>query len=312
VIRRHALVLAASAVAVPRAVRAQSAPASLKVGVLPAEVAGEMFYGIDEGFFKKADLDVSLEFFTNGAAIAAGIASGALDAGISDMLSIISAHARGVPFVYVAPGLVESESAPVFGFIVRANSGIQTAKDFNGKTIAVNGLKNISQIPTEAWIDRNGGDSKTVKWVELPFPAMGPAIAQGTIDAGLPNEPVLSGAVAQGLRSIFMTKNSIAPVYLLSGWVTTQDWVRRNPGPAARFAAAIREIAAWVNKNAAASAPILSKYTKIPPEVIEHMHRGQFAERFDVALMQPVIEASVTYGVISKSFPASELFVNPR
>lgn len=311
-IRGHALTLAAAAlVAAPRVARAQ-ALTSLKVGVLPAEVCGQVFYGIDEGFFKKAELDVGLEFFTNGAAIAAGIASGALDFGISDMLSIISAHSRGVPFVYIAPGLVESERAPVFGFIVRGNSDIQTAKDFNNKTIAVNGLKNISHIPTQAWIDRNGGDSKTVKWVEMPFPAMAPAIVQGTIDAGLPNEPVLSQAVAQGLRSIFMTRNSIAPVYLLSGWVTTSDWMRRNATAAAKVATALRETAAWANKNTAAASPSLAKYTKISPEVIERMHRGTFAERFDPAIMQPVIEASVTYGVIAKSFPASELFSAAR
>ena len=30
---------------------------------------------------------------------------------------------------------------------------------------------------TQAWIDKNGGNSKSVKWLELPFPTMAAAIA---------------------------------------------------------------------------------------------------------------------------------------
>jgi len=44
---------------------------------------------------------------------------------------------------------------------------LYASTDINGKTIAINGLKNINEIPTDAWIDNNGGDSKTLKFIEM-------------------------------------------------------------------------------------------------------------------------------------------------
>jgi NitT/TauT family transport system substrate-binding protein len=287
---------------------AQAPLTVIKVGALPQEVSAEIFYGIDMGFFKKHGLDAQLTLFTNGSAIAAGVASGSLDVGLSDLLSIVSAHSRGVPFVYLTPGLVQTEKAPAFGIVVRGDSSIRSAKDMNGKTFGVNGLNNISVIPTEAWIDRNGGNSKTIKWVEIPMPTMQSALTQGTVDATLPNEPALSASVEAGNRAIFMDKNAIAPVYLLSGWVATREWTAKNPDVAARFIAAIKETAEWANNNHAASAPILSKYTKIPEPVIARMHRANFSETFNPSLVQPVIDAAAKYNVIQKAFPASEIF----
>lgn len=313
-VRRLALALVLTSVLTSGASAAQQGGslATVRVGALPQEVSAEIFYGIDMGFFKKHGLDVQLTTFTNGSAIAAGVASGSLDVGLSDLISIISAHARGVPFVYLTPGLVQSDKAPAFGIVVRGDAPIHSAKDLNGKTFGTNGLNNISVIPTEAWIDRNGGDSKSIKWVEIPMPSMQGALAQGQVDATLPNEPALSNMLDSGDRAIFMDKNTIAPVFLLSGWVATREWTEKNPQTAAKFVAAIRETAAWANANHAASAPILSKYTKIPLPVIEHMHRANFSENFDTALIQPVIDAAAKYNVISKAFPASEIVYHPR
>ena len=159
---------------VPGIASAQTAPKSpvtLHVGAIPSEVAAELFYGVDMGFFKKAGLDVQIDFFNNGGAIAAAVASGALDLGLSDLMSVINAHSRGLPFVYAAPGLLTTLKAPTVGLLIPNASPIKEAKDFNGKSVAVSGLKNIAQITASAWIDANGGDSKTVKFVEVPFPA---------------------------------------------------------------------------------------------------------------------------------------------
>jgi NitT/TauT family transport system substrate-binding protein len=312
---RIAAIVAAMLFVAPGVATAQptaKAPVTIHVGAIPAEVAAELFYGVDMGFFKKAGLDVDIQFFNNGSAIAAAVAAGALDLGLSDLMSVINAHARGLPFVYAAPGLLSTLKAPTFGLLVPPNSPIRDAKDFNGKTVAVSGLRNIAQIAASAWIDANGGDSKTVHFVEVPFPALVPALAQGKIDASAANEPWMTLATDKGNRLVFMEKGALAPAFLLSGWVTTRDWARKNPGPLARFVGAIREIATWANKNPQASAPILAKYTKLDVAVVERMHRGQFAERFDPGYVQPVIDAAAKYGVISAGFPAAAIIEDAK
>jgi NitT/TauT family transport system substrate-binding protein len=305
---RFAVLFLAALLTVPSALPAQTpAPLALHVGAIPSEVAGELFYGIDTGIFKKNGLDVDIQFFNNGGAIAAAVASGALDLGLSDMMSVINAHARGVPFVYVAPGLLSTLKAPTFGLLVPANSPIREAKDFNGKSMAVSGLHNIAQIAASAWIDANGGDSKTVKFVEVPFPSLVPALAQGTIDTSVANEPWMTLATDKGNRLILMEKGALAPAFLLSGWVTTRDWIAKNPEARKRFTVALREIAGWANKNPQAAAPILSKYTKLDVGVIARMHRGEYAERFSPAYVQPVIDAAARYGAIAAPFAASAI-----
>jgi NitT/TauT family transport system substrate-binding protein len=309
-IRRTCVALAMCLALLPFGAAAQTAPplTTIKIGIVPVEAAAETFYGIDMGFFQKHGLDVELQIMQNGAAIASAVAGGSLDIGFADTISISSAHARGLPFVYLAPTLLNSYTAPTLAMMVNGTGPIHEAKDFNNKTIAVNGINNITMVPFEAWIDKSGGDSKTVKWVEVPLPAANDAIVSGKVDGGTLGEPFVTFGVDKGERAIYVDKNGIAPRYVLAGFMTSKDWAAKNPAVAAKFIAAIKETAQWANANHAASIPILSKYTKIPAPVVERMKRGEYAETLLASDFQPVIDAAAKYGVLPKAFPAPELF----
>jgi NitT/TauT family transport system substrate-binding protein len=295
-----------------RASHAQTAAlTTVRVGVIPAEICGQIFYGMDEGFFAEHGLQIETASFGSGGAIASAVAGGAVDVGMVDLTSLIAAHARGVPFVALATGLENSEKGTTFAIVVRGDSPIHDAKGFDGATIAVNGLNNIAQISAESWIDHNGGDSKRVKWVELPLPAKKDAVLQGRVTGSLDTEPFLTYGLDAGLRPFMMGNTGIAPVYALDMFITTRDWAEKNPATAAKFAAAMREASRWANRNHNLSAPILAKYTKLPQGVVARMRRGTFAENNDPKLIQPVIEAAVKYGLISKPFPANELYYQP-
>ncbi len=250
--------------------------------------------------------------FGSGGAIAAAIAGGGVDIGMVDLTSMIIGHAKGVPFVGLASGLVNSEQAATFAIVVKGDSPIRSAKDFDGQVIAVNGLNNIAQISAQSWIDSNGGDSKTVKFIEMPLPLKKDAVLQGKVNGSLDTEPFLTYGIDAGLRPFMMGKTGIAPAYLLDFWVSTKDWADKNPATVTKFVAAMREASQWANKNHALSAPILAKYTKIPEDVVLRMRRGQFAETNDPKLVQPVIDATARYGWIAKSYPAAELFYTTK
>jgi len=310
-LRRLCVALALSLSLLPLGAAAQTAPApatTIRLGVITVDAAAEAFYALDMGFFKQQGLDVDLQIMQNGASIAAAVAGGSLDVGFADTISIASAHARGLPFVYLAPAMINSYAAPAIAVLVNGAGPIHEAKDFNGKTIAVNGINNITMVPVEAWIDRNGGDSKSVKWVEVPIPAANDAVATGKVDGAVIGEPFITFGAEKGLRPVFMDKNAIAPRYVLSGFMTTKDWAAKNPAVAAKFIAAIKETGQWANANHTASAAILSKYTKIPQPVIERMKRGEYADVLVASEYQPVIDIAAKYGVLPKTFPATEFF----
>jgi NitT/TauT family transport system substrate-binding protein len=297
---------AAAASLLPVAARGQT-PIPIKIGIIPAEICGQIIYGVEAGYFSRAGLDVQLQTFTSGGAIAAALAGGAVDVGMVDLTSMINAHVHGIPFIGLAPALVNSSASPTFGIVVRGDSEIRAAKDFEGKSIGVNGLNNIAQVSAMAWIDNNGGNSKLVKFVELPLPAKAAAIKAGTIDASLDTEPFLTYGLDQGFRAFFMEVKPIASPYLLDFFASTRDWLQHNGPAASKFIAATRETSIWANANRPLTAPMLAKATRIPLDVVQRMHRGVFAVNNDPKLVQPVIDAVARYGIIAKAFPATEL-----
>src|SRR5579875_2797105 len=139
-----------------------SAAEVLRLATIPLDAGAEVYYALEMGFLRDAGIDAQIQSIPNGAAIAAAVASNAIDVGFSNLISLGEAYKRNVPFTVIAPGSLWSVKAPTTVLMVPKDSTVRRARDLNGKTIGVNGLKNILQYGAQAWIDRNGGDSSTV------------------------------------------------------------------------------------------------------------------------------------------------------
>jgi ABC-type nitrate/sulfonate/bicarbonate transport system substrate-binding protein len=279
---------------------------TLKIATIPIDVGAEVFYARDAGFFKKAGIDAQIQSITNGGAIAAAVASGAVDIGFSNLVSIATAFRRGVPITIIAPAGLYSTKAPTSVCVVARNSPIRSARDLDGKTFATNGLKNIAEFGPRAWIDKNGGDSSTVNFVEMPFPEMSVALAQGRVAAALLAEPSAT-EFKNSTRLLAKCFDAIAPRFMISAYITTTSWANAHRDLVRRFQEALRETAAWANKNHDQTADILAKEAKISPQVAHAMNRSEYPETIDPALIQPVIDVAAKYGGLGAPFPASEM-----
>jgi NitT/TauT family transport system substrate-binding protein len=261
------------------------------------------------GFFKKYGLDVTIATLNNGGIIASGVSSGEFDVAQAALSSVASAHERGVPFVIIAPAALWTSSRVTSALVVASDSTIASAKDLEGKIVAVNGLQNVTQVGPEAWIAQNGGDPAKVKFIELPFAEMTPALLAHRIDAAQLSQPALDEALHANARVLAPTYDAIAKEFLLAGWFTTPAWVQAHPDAAKRFTQAILDAARWANANPALSAKILEKYTKLP--VDPGTPRVLYPERTRLDEAQPLIDASAQFHALSKSFPAREIFASP-
>jgi NitT/TauT family transport system substrate-binding protein len=299
---------AGAAAALPA--NAQQMLTTIRVGTFASESTGSIFYAQDQGFLARHGLQAQINIQVGGAAVGSAMVAGDLDVGEADTVTIAIAHDKGLPFVFIAPGELHSIQYPTLACVVR-DANVKIGKDFNGKTMACNVSKGFGSLVTNAWIDNNGGDSKTVKWVEFPFPALAAAMQRGTIDGYCAPEPFVSAGVAAGGHLVLLDKKPVAPTILQGGWFATKQWVEKNPAAALAFLAAIREANAWANGNAHATAEIISKYSKIPLAVVEGMKmRGQYQLQFDTKTMQPLIDAAAKYDMISKSFPARDMIAH--
>jgi NitT/TauT family transport system substrate-binding protein len=283
----------------------------ITIAIPPVDPGAEALYAYDMGFFEKAGIDVTLQSLANGAVIAAGVASGAIDIGDSNVISIETAHSKGLPVTVVAPGADNIRSAPSNVLIVAKSSPFQKASDLNGKIIGTTPLRGIGDLLISAWMDKNGGNSESVKFIEIPFPQAAAAVVQGRTDATLSVEPFITEAKSD-TRVMADPFAALGDGFLITAFYSSKTWAQAHPALLARFMAVIRQTADWANKNHDKSAEILAKYSKLDLEVIKQSVRAHYAASLTAASLQSTIDVAARYKYIDAAFPARDIIFQGR
>lgn len=284
---------------------AQTAPV-IHVGLAPFEGQAGPYYAQDEGFFTAAGLNVDIQQFAGGGAIVSAIIGGSLQIGGGSPLPLAQARTRGLKVVMIAPGYIHDykASTPINDLVVGATSPIHNAKDLEGKTVAVTQVRGLDEIAVDAWVDANGGDSHTMKFVEIPQNAMADAVAAGRVAAAQLNVPALADALAAGkVRILANSYDAIAKYFFGSVWFASQDWADQHPDIVRKFAAAINQAGAWATRNPVAAANVLRKYMKVT-DTRAHEYHGR---TLDPALIQPILDASYRYKLLTTPVNANDL-----
>jgi NitT/TauT family transport system substrate-binding protein len=301
-------VLAALLLACGGAAAAQTAAPlpTVRVAMPPVDAASQAYYAQAKGFFKKVGLNVEIMPVNGGASVAAAVAGGAADIGQSNLSSLCSAHERGIPFVAIAGANQFVAKQHQSALVVAPNAPIHDARDLNGKTIGVAGLKNITEIGFDQWMEQNGGNYTSVKILEVPFSSMADAVAAGRIDAVMMTEPELSGALEKKrVRVLAAPLEAIGREFVVGAWFSTSAYAKAHPEIIKAYAAAMAMAADWANRHQSESAKILESSTGVT--LGPNAARVLFANRLDLREMQPVIDASAKYGALKATFPAAQL-----
>jgi NitT/TauT family transport system substrate-binding protein len=287
--------------------RANAADA-VHFAAIPIDGGAQAWYAQSLGYFGTAGITPQIDAISNGGAITAGVVGGSIDVGYSAALTIAQAHEKGVPVTIIGLAGSYLTKSPISSLMVPVDSPVKSARDLNGKIVAVNGLRNITQLATQAWSDQNGGDAKSLSFVEMGFPEMPAALAAHRVDAAFVTEPVVSNALRlNSARVIGKPYDAIAPEFTISVWFTTTSWAKANPALVRRISSVFKQTSVWANTHDADSAQILSGITKLPLAVVGGMTRSRFPESVSGRTLQPIIDCAAKYGYLQKSFPASEL-----
>lgn len=304
---RAALVAAAVGLFALFAPGSAQTSSTIRVAMIPNEPAVEVYFAKDMGFFTKAGIDVDIAQNPSTPAIAAAVASGTYDIAYSTISTLAVAHVKGLPFVIIAPGVGNLPGKAAGAIMIPANSTATTGKDFNGKTFGTAGLNTLAEYMPRAWIDKHGGDSTTVKFVEIPFPETADALAAGRIDGSYLTEPFITIAEDKHAAKLLTTgDDAIGPRYTSTAWYTTSQWAKAHPDQVARFVSAIHEAAVWANKNPDKVVPIVAKYLKSDPALTAKASRPYWVEQLIPAQVQPWIDVTARYAKFAP-FPAQDL-----
>jgi NitT/TauT family transport system substrate-binding protein len=312
--RRSAFLASAAAVAAaspPFPVRADATP--VRLAYIPTENNAQAFYAQELGLFAKAGLDVRMQPINFSAAIASGVLAGAIDIGNSSSLTLTVAHNKGLPLVFVAPAnafLLHKGNAES-GIVVAAASPIRIAKDLNGKTFGCSGLGSFGEYIPRAWVDANGGDSSTMKFVEAPNAELGAAVSSGRADAAFISPPAFQKSIAEeNCRMLAIASDAVAKEFMASGWFATTAWAKENAATVAAFASAIHDATLWARANPERTVDILVKYLKLDPAVVRSSTRATFLDGLTPAMLQPPINVVARYAKFAP-FAADELIYTP-
>jgi len=303
--RRAFLAGAAALTVLPAAIRAADL-AVVNVGMVPLDIDGDVSYAQDQGYYAAAGLDVHLNQLSSGPAITNAVLGGSLDIGTGNVGSVIVARSRGIPLKLIAPSGIAAAMELTEPIAVRKDSAIHSGADLNGKTVAINAVKTMQYAAVLLWIDKHGGDSKTVKFIEMPVSEMPAALDSHRVDAVLPGEPfttMMSGYT----RSLGSQYGSMQLPFPIFATFSTEQWLAAHGDVAAKFAGALQRAAVWSNSHHKETAVMLARLAKVDQQMATTMGRITYGTTFDPKSLQPIIEALLRYGIIDKPIDATDL-----
>lgn len=251
-------------------------------------------------------MTLDLQLLPNGSAAQAAVIGGTMDIGVSTVAALAVARQKGLPLAIIAESAIYVSDEATSELMVPKDSPVETGRDLNGKTIAVNGLNTIAQFGPAAWIDANGGTSSTVHWLELAFAEMPVALEQHRIDAALIAEPALTRA-KETSRVLAKAYDAVSKRFLITAFYGTQPWIAANAEMVRRFAAMIYRAGAWANAHRAETAKVLAQVGHVPPPLINKMNRSRYADKLEPGLLKPQLDVALRYGNLSKAVKPEDL-----
>jgi NitT/TauT family transport system substrate-binding protein len=197
-------------------------------------------YQADErGLFVEEGLSVELHIMPTNSEALLALMGGSLDVTSTSVASHLLMRDQGADLRVVAAGTTERRGNPVHGLLVAAGSPIQTARDLEGKTIAVSTTTYGDRLMVQAWLESHGVDPNSVNFMDLPTGHHLSALAEGRAHAASAEEPFLSLGLSQGARLLAHHYTDMNPATVLSYYVATGAWLSGHGEDALRFARAV-------------------------------------------------------------------------
>lgn len=249
----------------------------LTVGSAPSMSGVGLHAGIAEGEFADRGLEVTAVPNKSANEAIPQLLNGSTQIAMVDVLTMMQARNQGLPVKIISPAGLQStngdeQEMSAASVVVEPDSDIVEPADLEGKRVGVPALKTQTWMNIRASIDEAGGDSTKVEFVEAPPAQSIDLVLQGEVDASTPNEPLASGAIADGQVELLM--NTDAPGnegVPTSVYVATEQFIAENPDAVTAFAEGVQAAAQSVNENRDLAVRIGEENLNFTPEQTENV-----------------------------------------
>jgi NitT/TauT family transport system substrate-binding protein len=288
---------------------AEAGPTTLRVGVIPIADVAPLYLGMKRGFFEEQQLEIEPQLAEGGAAITPAVLSGDFQIGFSNTISLLIAASQDLPVEIISQGVLAgtSEEEAWADLLVLKDGPIKEPADLEGKTIAVNTLKNICEVTIKASLEKEGVAVDELKFAEVPFPDMNAALEAGRVDGACVVEPFVSQGKAGKARGIDPFYVRTAPDLTVATYFTSKQYAQENADVVDRFVEAMNKSLTYAQENPDEVRDVLLEYTEIPPEAAEQIKLPVWRPDLNEPTIELLSELSVKYGLIEEQPDLGEL-----
>ncbi len=284
----------------------------IKVGILPLSGLAPLWYGIDQGYFADEGLEVTTEIGEGGAALTPAVLGNDYQFAIGEYVSLMQARENDVGIQVVSNltnGASEADQG-INGLMVKADSGIETVADLEGRTIAVNGLGGVDDVTIKAVLDDNGLDPSSVEFTEVPFPDMNAAVESGQVDVAAQPEPFVTLGEQAGLVSILDPYYEAIPSMPLGLVFASEEWLGENAETAEAFLRAL-DRSIEESSDAQAMKDVIVANTDIDAELVDQIALDRWDAEVNTDGLQTLADMAVRYEVLEEDPDLDALVWSP-
>jgi NitT/TauT family transport system substrate-binding protein len=287
---------------------------TITVAALPLVDTAGLHIAVQQRFFEAEGLRVRIKPVAQSIQALPALKTGQVDviAG-GNYVTFLQANEQGTLNLRIlAPG---AAVAPRFmSVLTMPNSPIKQAKDLEGKTVAVNILNNIQSLSLNAILRADNVDPAKVKYRAVPFPQMGATLQKGQIDAVHVAEPFGTDLIRRLHARVVVDGGSGSAVAALpvSGYLSTQRFVDRDPKAAAAFQRAIEKAQRLATSDRKKVDQVLPTFARLDPQTAASLNLPGYPSSLDPAQLQRLADLMLQNGLLKKKTDVTSLvFVPP-
>lgn len=269
------------------------------VGTLPILPTAVIQLGIDEGIFADHGLELTVETGQGGAALLPAVMSGSMDFATGNPISLLQARDQGLD-VRVVSSYTYDTSEGVHAVLALKDSGIESAKDLEGKTVAINTLRSMGDLTIMEAVEQDGGDPTKVTFVEMPYPNMEQALDRGDVDAVWTPEPfmtIISGGIGKVVSYPGVESVEGHPTMM---FFSSADFIESEPETVQKMSDAINEAMDYAQDNPDAVRETAVEMLDLDPALADKVVLEDFGGPVRTEVVQQFGELMDKYGVLEK------------
>lgn len=277
-------------------------PTKLRVSIIPINDVTPLFSAIKNGYFAEEGLTIDTSPSAGGATGIPGLIAGSFDIVYGNVVSMLLAAQQGIDIRVIAPGTkIETPENDTSALVVRADSGIKSGKDLEGKTVGVNTRNNVIWLYARAWIKATGGDPDKVTYKEIPHPQMEDALRQKQVDAGYMVIPYVALATAKPeFEKLGHPYSTVQLGVDVGQYLTTSKFLAEHPQTAEKFVRALRRGIEWYNANRGKPEllEIVSGFTRIDVDLLSKIKMSPSPLKVDPPQIEKTMKLMIEHKLL--------------